>query len=243
MTRAERVERAFAAPMIVVALLVIPLLILEGSDLGGSWPSILAVADWLIWSAFMVEAAVLLSLVDDRREWLRRHPVEVVVIVFSFPLFANAFAGIRMLRLLRLVRLLRVARLARAAFSVTGVSYVALLALLTVLGGGQAFADIEGVSLIDGLYWAATTVTTVGYGDISPHTDAGKALAVGVMLVGIGFVATLTGAVAERFVAHEVEEAVEEVEEAVEEVEETEADLRTELAAISERIARLQERL
>ena len=49
-------------------------------------------------------------------------------------------------------------------------------------------------------------MTTVGYGDLSPQTGGGKGLAAVVMLVGIGFVAILTGAVAERFLKPDVAE-------------------------------------
>jgi voltage-gated potassium channel len=42
----------------------------------------------------------------------------------------------------------------------------------------------------------------VGYGDVSPKTDAGRVLAIVVMVVGIGFVALLTAAAAERFIRH-----------------------------------------
>ena len=48
------------------------------------------------------------------------------------------------------------------------------------------------------MYWAASTMTTVGYGDVTPKTTAGRIIAVVVMMVGIGFVAVVTGAVADR---------------------------------------------
>jgi voltage-gated potassium channel len=71
-----------------------------------------------------------------------------------------------------------------------------------VLGGGAAFAAVEKsqhLSAWDGVWWAITTVTTVGYGDIKPHTDEGRVIAMVVMTVGIGFVALFTAAAAERF--------------------------------------------
>jgi len=153
-------------------------------------------------------------------------------VLLTFPLIVALAPGLRALRLFRLLRLLRLARMARTAFSVTGLRYAALLALLTVLGGGEAYALIEGGSFADGVYWAATTMTTVGYGDITPDTATGKMLAVAVMLVGIGFVAVLTGAIAERFIAADVEQ-----------VEATEAGVVIELRRITDRLDRIEARL
>jgi voltage-gated potassium channel len=48
--------------------------------------------------------------------------------------------------------------------------------------GGVAFALVEHRPLGDGLYWALTTATTVGYGDITPHTVAGHLIAIAVMM-------------------------------------------------------------
>jgi voltage-gated potassium channel len=84
-----------------------------------------------------------------------------------------------------------------------------VLAAVTVLGGGAAFAAVEKaqhLSAWDGVWWAVTTVTTVGYGDISPQTDAGRIIAIAVMLVGIGFIAILTASAAERFLRSQRQE-------------------------------------
>ena len=56
-------------------------------------------------------------------------------------------------------------------------------------------------------------MTTVGYGDPSPTTSGAKVLAIGVALVGIGFVAVLTGAIAQRFLSSDLrDEAAEDLE-------------------------------
>ena len=90
--------------------------------------------------------------------------------------------------------------------------YTALLALATALAAGEAFAAFEDRSAGNGVYWALTTMTTVG-SDLFPTTTASKMLAVALALVGVSFVAILTGAIAQRFLAPEVEREVEEVEE------------------------------
>jgi voltage-gated potassium channel len=53
------------------------------------------------------------------------------------------------------------------------------------LAGGVAFALTEHIPLSTGLYWSVTTATTVGYGDVTPHTPLGRLIAVLVMLTVI----------------------------------------------------------
>jgi voltage-gated potassium channel len=154
----------------------------------------------------------MLAVAPNRRRWIAENPIDVAIVVLTPP-FLSAFAPVRLLRLLRLLRLMRLATVARRLFTLEGARYMAILAVVTVVAGGAAFAAVEKHhTTLDGMYWALTTMTTVGYGDLKPDTSAGKALAAVVMLVGIGFVAVLTGAVAQRFLAPEIQRETEAVE-------------------------------
>jgi voltage-gated potassium channel len=237
--RSERIARRFDLPMLIAALLVVPVVAVEQSSLGEPWRVVASVLNWLIWIAFAAELVVMLTVVPDRWRWLRAHPLEVFIVVVTPPFVPSGLAGARALRLLRLLRVLRLASLARRAFSLAGLRYVALLAALTVLVGGAAFAAVEPHNTTwDGVYWAITTMTTVGYGG-PPSTTLGEILSVGVLAVGIGFVAVLTGAVAQRFLAAEVEEVLE----ATDQVEATDVELIEELREVRNRIERLEARL
>ena len=132
--------------------------------------------------------------------------------------------------------------MARRSFSLVGLRYAAVVALVTALGGGAAFAAIEEEpETWDGVWWAISTMTTVGYGDVYPETDAGRVLAMVLMVVGIGFVALLTGAVAERFIATQVREQAETAEKEIAgEIEDTREAALQELRSIAERMQRLE---
>lgn len=231
--RSRRIASRFEVPVLLAALLVIPVIAVEESGLGEPWQTLAGVGNWLIWLVFAAELVVLLAVVPHRRAWLRRHPLEVAIVLLTPPFMPAGLQAARAFRLLRLLRVLLAAGVLRRFFTLEGLRYAALTAAFVVLGGGAAFVAVEDraeLSAWDGLYWALTTVTTVGYGDLSPETDAGRVIAVAVMLTGIGFVAMLTAAVAERFVAPDVHE----------EVESEEALLETQLAAIDQRLERLE---
>jgi voltage-gated potassium channel len=90
-----------------------------------------------------------------------------------------------------------------------GIRDAAMLTTLIVLAGGVAFSEVETgqhLSAWDGVWWAMSTITTVGYGDVTPATTAGRIIAIVVMIAGIGFVALLTASIAHRFVVHTASE-------------------------------------
>lgn len=230
--RSARISKRFEVPLLVAAVLTIPVTILQLLPPADPWRTIADVLNWAIWLAFLAELVVMLAVVPSKPRWLREHPLEVAIVVFTPPILASVVQSLRVLRLLRLLRFMRLAPLVRAIFTVEGLRYAALLTFLTVLAGGSAFASVENYSIGDGIYWAITTMTTVGYGDIRPRTAEGKIIAIIVMLVGIGFASLVIGAVAQRFIAPTVHE-----------VELTDEDLAKQIRDISVQLKRLERAL
>jgi voltage-gated potassium channel len=210
--RAERLEQRLERPLLVVAALVIPALVLEESDVGPTWHAIASVLNWGIWLAFAAELVAMLAVVRDRRGYLLHNPLRLVIVVLTPPFLPSLFQGLRALRLLRLLRLLWLAPMFKLAFTLRGLQYASVFALLVVFAGAAAFENAQpDKTYFDGFYWAVSTMTSVGYGDELPTTVAAKVIAMVLMVVGVGYFAVITGAIAERFIERGEEEELEEL--------------------------------
>ncbi len=195
--------------MTIAALLVVPVVILDETQHSGALHTVAIILNWSIWLAFAAELIVLLVRAPRRGAWLWNNPLTVAIVVLTPPFLPGVLQVLRIARVTRLLRVLRLVRLMRTARSIKvltssqAVAWAGLLTGLVVLGGGAVFVEAEHaqrLSLDDGIWWALTTVTTVGYGDVYPHTGVGRIIAAVVMLSGIGFVALLTAAAAHRFI-------------------------------------------
>jgi voltage-gated potassium channel len=193
-----RLQRVFDTATLVAALATVPVVVTIALDPPGATRAALIAVNWGLWGVFALELATMLAISRDRGAWLRENIATPGIVMLTPP----PFAGLALFRLVRLMRGRAARRAADAVTTQEGLRNLALLTALTVGLGGILFAEVEpGVGVGDGVYWAVTTVTTVGYGDIAPTTSAGKVLAIYVMLIGVAFVAILTGSLAQRFVS------------------------------------------
>ncbi len=205
-TTAAAVDARLRIPLTIAAVLVIPDLILLEQPLRRSWHDVAVIGDWAIWLAFLVEFLAIVLLAKDWRQWMRQFPLALPMLVLTPPFAPAALQGLRAFRMLRLLRVARGFQfLSKGLLSLEGVRYVAALAVFLVLGGGVALAQVEttaakSVSDWDGIWWAIGFVTTNGESS-NVHTDAGRTIAIVLMLTGIGVFSVLTAAVAQRFVA------------------------------------------
>jgi voltage-gated potassium channel len=175
-----------------------------------SWPAFVAEIDpqtqkildyvqWISWIAFAVDLLVGLVLAEKKLKFLAHHPLEVITVLLPF---------LRPLRLLRVISFgtLVIQKVAVGRqFAITLKVFLASI-LLAYIGAVQITITERGVegsnikNFGDGLWWAITTVTTVGYGDRFPTTSTGRVLAVCLMLVGISLMGVITASVAAWFV-------------------------------------------
>jgi voltage-gated potassium channel len=198
----ERWERRTEVPLLLLAVAFL---------LAYAWPVLdpgldpdlaefFVTVSWTVWAAFAVDFIVRIVLAEQRRRYVLRHWYDVALIVLP------------MLRPLRLLRLLALARLVnrsavgslvgRVSIYVVGVAVMAMgLGAIAVLDVEQDAQDANITTFGDALWWAATTVTTVGYGDRFPVTPQGRFIAVSLMVVGIAMVGAVTASVAAWMVA------------------------------------------
>lgn len=177
----------------------------------GQW---LYVGEWIFTLLFTVEYLLRLYCVQRPLLYARSF-FGVVDLLAILPTYLSImlpggqyFIIIRVLRLLRIFRVFKLvqflseARLLlnalHASFRKIAVFLCTVMTLVIIFGA--LMYVVEGAangftSIPRSIYWAIVTMTTVGYGDISPQTDLGQALAAIIMIIGYGIIAVPTGIV------------------------------------------------
>ncbi|KRD09856.1 ion transporter [Mycobacterium sp. Root265] len=150
---------------------------------------------WTSWLVFAIDYAVRLSLAPDRWHWFRSHLLDLSIV--ALPL-------LRPLRLVRLLILIQVLQRAAGSairgkvvlYTVSGAVLLVLVASLAVLDAERAAPGAHVTDFGEALWWSVTTITTVGYGDLTPVTTTGRVIAVLLMIGGITLVGSITATLA-----------------------------------------------
>ena len=168
-------------------------------EVSPSSQSILDGIQWVSWVAFAADLLFGIYKSSDKAQFLKKHPLEILAVVLPF---------LRPLRLLRFISfgtlVFEKVNLGKSIAITFKVIVTALF--LTYLAGieitmaerGEPGATIQSVG--DGFWWAITTLTTVGYGDIYPTTTEGRFIAIGLMVSGICVLGFISATVAAWFV-------------------------------------------
>lgn len=105
----------------------------------------------------------------------------------------------RTLRLLRLVRLVGLSGRLKRFLKQDGLIYYLYITAAVLLLSSGMYCISENTRFSTALWWAITTATTVGYGDIAPTTPVGRVAAILLMLVGIGLIGVITSSITDYF--------------------------------------------
>lgn len=218
MTRVERWERRTEVPLLLLALAFLVAYAWPILD-PGLHPTLengLRALSWAVWGAFVADFTMRVALAEESGRYVLRHWYDVALVVLP------------MLRPLRLLRALAVPRILGRTFAHNRAGrvtvYVIGATVATIGLGALAVLDAERddrhaniTTFGDALWWAISTVTTVGYGDFYPVTAGGRVIAVALMLVGIALLGSITAAIASWLVASAAEAEEEEMEQVVDE--------------------------
>lgn len=183
-------------PLLIVVLWIPFQWYLE--ETGGIQIGLAHLFDWMIWLVFLGETVVLTSLVRHRRRYLLHNWMNVVIILGSFPLILKFAPMAGMLRSLRLIMVLvlltRMSRNVRRLLTMHQLGGTLAASVITMLLAGVVITRIDPSigDIWDGLWWAWVTMSTVGYGDVVPHTGAGRLFASLLILLGVVLLSLLT---------------------------------------------------
>ena len=169
------------------------------TDISDSTQTSLDLIQWISWGAFASDLLYGLSTAKNKKSFLLKHPLDIAAVLLPF---------LRPLRLLRVISFggLALQKVAMGRqFAITLKVFIASIFIAYVAAIQITISEraVEGSNIKnfgDGIWWAITTVTTVGYGDKFPTTMEGKFLAVGLMIVGISLMGVITASVAAWFV-------------------------------------------
>ena len=172
----------------------------------------LFIAEWIFTILFTIEYILRIYTVNHKLKYIFSF-YGLIDLLAILPTYLSLFlAGyqyliiIRVLRLLRIFRILKLYRFIGASSHLVesikasrhkiAVFLSAVMAIVVVMGAAMYL--IEGPengfrSIPESIYWAIITLTTVGYGDITPLTALGKALASVIMITGYSIIAVPTG--------------------------------------------------
>jgi voltage-gated potassium channel len=211
-----RAGRLFDIALLWAILLSVAAVILESvRSVALRYGAELRALEWAFTVAFAAEYALRIYCSPRRRDYVTSFFGAVDLLAF-LPTFvsllvpgAQSLLVIRVLRLLRVFRILKLVQfngqadvLLRAlAASMPKVTVFLGTVLTIVVIAGAAMYLVEGPehgfsNIPEGIYWSIVTVTTVGFGDITPQTPLGRLLAAILMITGYAIIAVPTGIVA-----------------------------------------------
>ncbi len=211
--------KLFDIILLCAILASIALVMLESvKTFDAKYHTVFNVLEWIITILFSIEYILRIISVKQPKKYILSF-YGIVDFLSTIPKYlsiilggTHALVALRALRLLRVFRILKLVRFVGATNNLAKALkasrfkifvFISAVIIICIIIGTLMYL-IEGnengfTSIPRGVYWAIVTLTTVGYGDIAPHTALGQFLASLVMILGYGIIAIPTGIVTAEF--------------------------------------------
>ena len=216
-------RRRTDTPLLLLAVGSLPLLLLEAVSerLTKTDQNFITATNVIVFVAFAIDYLVELSVTKSRATYVRTQWASLLIVVSQFLALLPALGFLGILRGARALRIaVTVTRVlgigvaskdqGRKFFKEKAASVAFGLAGFTLISSAVAFTIAEDFgdgrrieSFSDVLWWSASTITTVGYGDIYPVTATGRAIAVFTMLIGVSTLAVITARIAQFLLSND----------------------------------------
>ncbi|GLB47323.1 potassium transporter Kef [Philodulcilactobacillus myokoensis] len=166
---------------------------------------------YFIWFFFLVDYVVGFIISKNKRHYVLVRPLDLIALVPTHP-FVVIFRFARIIRIIRYYHLFwklgwdgNFTKKMHEFLYDTGFISFLYVSIIILIVSALLFSYFENYSMADSLWWAITTATTVGYGDLAPKTLGGRLVAAALMVGGIGFIGLLTSTITNFFTKSEDE--------------------------------------
>ncbi|WP_429971191.1 ion channel [Fructilactobacillus sp. Tb1] len=216
----SNIKNVYEVIIIILALISVIMVILDFSKIINieSYPYNLI--DEATWIVFVFDYAIGIIGSKNKIHYIKNHVFDLLAIIPVNTAF-SVFKAFRLTKILKVTKLVKLTRLLRFIgisgklktkvtkfLKTNGFIYMLLIVSVILVISALLFSVTENMSFERALWWSITTSTTVGYGDVSPHTKLGKIIAIILMLVGISFVGILTSTFTSFFTSENNEKSI-----------------------------------
>jgi len=200
--------------IVIIALSVITVILNTVGSIEHEYGYVLHIAEWIFTIIFTIE--YILRLICCKRPVAYVHSFFGIVDLFSIvPTYISLFIPgsqvllvVRILRVLRIFRVLKLVKYVgesellidalRSSRRKITVFLFSVITIVIIFGSVMYIVESQDngfTNIPESIYWAVVTLTTVGYGDVTPHTHIGKVISMVIMVMGYGILAVPTGIV------------------------------------------------
>jgi len=206
-TENEKIEWIYDVVAGIMAIIAVLIVMLEFSKtLTESAMRIINIADILVYIIFALDYFIRLFTAKNKKKFFKHNIIDLIAILpLGFLTSSTLGSAFKLLKVVSYV--LRLIGNVKEILFTNGFIYaLGSTIIITIMGSIGIYIFEDGISATitnygDALWWSFVTVTTVGYGDISPSTGGGRFIACILMIAGIGFLSMLTSTISTFFFA------------------------------------------